>query len=349
MTIAASNDQKPTETPRQSAAPVPAPAAATPAEQPVAKKPQPAPEPVAAVQPAVRTEPQTSVAVSEAEKEKSPEATNNSPMAESTADAPPTVTALDLWETAIELKNGNGVQNCARDLRSRLDDEGFNVVSIGNHVDFGLEKTIIAYRSEAAPVARMLAQKFFPAAKLEAGGKTSPQVDIRVSLGHDLPVAQDSRYQPRQETAANEPSPQAPAAPEPTVPLKKAAQADPPSAPPTAATKAPEPATARAPHLMRVELRNGNGVPGQARKMRKVLRGEGFKVINIGNCKDYGLEETVIAYRPEAAGIAQTLSQKFFSGAHLKEKGDLPFWLDIRVLMGLDMIPDQEQLAKMTP
>jgi hypothetical protein len=83
--------------------------------------------------------------------------------------------------------------------------------------------------------------------------------------------------------------------------------------------------------------------------MRRVLRGEGFKVINIGNCKDYGLEETVIAYRAEAAGIAQTLSQKFFSGAHLEEKGDMPFGLDVRVLMGLDMISDQEQLAQMTP
>jgi Flp pilus assembly protein TadD len=95
------------------------------------------------------------------------------------------LTATDLEDTRIEVKNGNGIQNQAREARSLLALEGFTVVGIGNHIDFGLEDTVIAYRPEAKKVARALVRKFFPSAKLEEGGKTSAGADIRVSLGRD--------------------------------------------------------------------------------------------------------------------------------------------------------------------
>jgi Flp pilus assembly protein TadD len=109
------------------------------------------------------------------------------PVAASTVKKPqtPVLTVLDLEGTRIEVKNGNGIQDQARETRSLLSLEGFNVVAIGNHIDFGLEDTVITYRPESAKVARTLAQKFFPGAKLEAGGKVSPGADIRVSLGRD--------------------------------------------------------------------------------------------------------------------------------------------------------------------
>jgi len=97
----------------------------------------------------------------------------------------PVLTVLDLEGTRIEVKNGNGIQDQARETRSRLFLEGFNVVDIGNHIDFGLDDTVISYRPESAKVARALVQKFFPGAKLEEGGKVSPGADIRVSLGRD--------------------------------------------------------------------------------------------------------------------------------------------------------------------
>jgi Tfp pilus assembly protein PilF len=97
----------------------------------------------------------------------------------------PVLTVLDLEGTRIEVKNGNGIQDQARETRGLLALEGFNVVGIGNHIDFGLEDTVIAYRPESAKVARALARKFFPGAKLEEGGKLSPGADIRVSLGRD--------------------------------------------------------------------------------------------------------------------------------------------------------------------
>jgi Tfp pilus assembly protein PilF len=105
---------------------------------------------------------------------------------EDTGASSPFLTSLELHETRIELKNGNGVQNLARDARRLLALEGFTVVSIGNHLDFGLDQTIIAYRPEAARVAQALSHQFFPEAILQEDGKTSLHADIRVSLGRDL-------------------------------------------------------------------------------------------------------------------------------------------------------------------
>ncbi|MEJ2093144.1 MAG: LytR C-terminal domain-containing protein [Syntrophobacterales bacterium] len=102
------------------------------------------------------------------------------------AQASPRLTAVELLDTGIELKNGNGAKDFARIMRRRLSSEGFTVVGIGNHIDFGLEETIIAHRTKAARVAQVLAQKFFPGAKLEANGDISPRADIRVSLGRDM-------------------------------------------------------------------------------------------------------------------------------------------------------------------
>jgi tetratricopeptide (TPR) repeat protein len=347
VTATVAADRSPTEIPEEPAAQAPASAAATSPEKLVAKKPNHPTEQTPAQKAKTQTQPMETVAVSQTEKGESP-AKTGTPGKEENASATP-LTALGLWETEIELKNGNGVHNCARNLRSRLSREGFHVVSIANHIDFGLEETVIAYRPEATRVARVLAQKFFPEAHLEAEGKTSPWADIRVSLGHDLMVDQDLPDQAQEKVAAVEAAPLPPAAPVTEAASEQAPRIQKPPAAPTPGTDTPDLLASRADSRMRIELRNGNGVPGQARKMRRALWGEGFKVINIGNCKNYELKETVIAYRPEAADIAQVLSQKFFSGANLEEKANLPFWLDIRVLMGQDLVSEQKQLAQATP
>jgi Tfp pilus assembly protein PilF len=103
----------------------------------------------------------------------------------------PVLTALDLEGTWIEVKNGNGAHNQAWEAGNRLFHEGFTIVGIGNNDDFGLEETVIAYRPEAARVAKALAQKYFPGAKLEEGGKLSQEADIRVSLGRDRLASQN--------------------------------------------------------------------------------------------------------------------------------------------------------------
>lgn len=153
---------------------------------PQASTPVPRPEVKAAPAPAVSP---AAVAVAASSRQEEPAATASPPGSEDTSI--PFLTSRELLETRIELKNGNGAQNLARDARRLLSLEGFTVVAIGNHIDFGLEETTIAYRPEAARVARVLAQKFFPQARLKADGKTSRGADIRVSLGRDLAAAPD--------------------------------------------------------------------------------------------------------------------------------------------------------------
>ena len=99
------------------------------------------------------------------------------------------LTAQQLEETAIEVRNGNGTPHLARETRARLDLEGFTVVAIANHIDFGVDKTMIYYRPGAENVARALRAKFFQDAGLEPREKLAKneEVDVRVILGHDLP------------------------------------------------------------------------------------------------------------------------------------------------------------------
>jgi Flp pilus assembly protein TadD len=232
----------------------------------------------------------------------------------------PVLTVLDLEGTRIEVKNGNGIQNQAREVRSRLSLEGFTVVGIGNHIDFGLEDTVIAYRPEAAKVARALAQKFFPAAKLEKDGKISLGADICVSLGRDLTGEQNFAAAPPAIDGGHKQTLS------PVAPL-------------------PDYLTARELNL-RIEIRNGNGVAGQARETGGRLTLEGFRVANIANNKDFGLEKTVIAYRPEATRVARVIYKKYFPEANLQEEGTLPPWTDVRVSLGRDLISGHRHLAQ---
>ena len=87
---------------------------------------------------------------------------------------------------------------------------------------------------------------------------------------------------------------------------------------------------------MRIEIRNGNGIPGQAWEMGD----------HVGNNKNFGLEKTIIAYRPEAARVVQMLAKKFFPKATLEEEGTLPPWMDVRVSLGRDLVPGQAQMAQ---
>jgi Tfp pilus assembly protein PilF len=230
------------------------------------------------------------------------------------------LTALDLEGTRIEVKNGNGIHDQAREARSRLSLEGFTVVGIGNHIDFGLEDTIIAYRPEAAKVAQALAQKFFPGAKLAKDGEISPGADIRVSLGLDQAGEQHLAAPPPVSDESHK------LALSPVAPL-------------------PDYLTAQELNL-RIEIRNGNGVAGQARETGGRLALEGFRVAHITNDKDFGLAQTVIAYRPEAARLARVIYKKYFPEADLQEEGTLPRWTDVRVSLGRDLISGRRHLAQ---
>jgi Flp pilus assembly protein TadD len=100
-------------------------------------------------------------------------------------------TAQELIETRIGVENGNGSRHLARHTRACLWEEGFNVVSIKNYLDFGVKDTVIYCRAGAVRVAGMLGEKFFRAAKVQVSEKLAKGVDVRVILGRDLLLNQD--------------------------------------------------------------------------------------------------------------------------------------------------------------
>jgi hypothetical protein len=153
-----------------------------PAPAPVAAKPAaPVPAPVTA-SPRPEAPKQAVVApkalAAEAPAPGGPQAASRTPQA--------SLTAAERVDTAIEVRNGTWTKNLARQTRSRLCQEGFTVVMIGNHVDFGATKTIIYYRPEAEKVARAVGAAVFPPAGLEPSLKLKKGTDIKILLGADL-------------------------------------------------------------------------------------------------------------------------------------------------------------------
>jgi Flp pilus assembly protein TadD len=96
------------------------------------------------------------------------------------------LSAAELENTAIEVRNGNGIPHLARQTRTRLNQEGFSVARIGNHIDFGAAKTMIYYRPEAERVAQALSHSFFPKAELQPSQKLESRIAVKILLGTDL-------------------------------------------------------------------------------------------------------------------------------------------------------------------
>ncbi|MFA5110164.1 MAG: tetratricopeptide repeat protein [Desulfobaccales bacterium] len=100
--------------------------------------------------------------------------------------APAHLTCAELVDTAIEVRNGTRSHNLARETRSLLSREGFTVAKIGNHIDFGADRTIIYYRPGAERVAQTLGRTIFPGATLSPSLKLKPDVAVKILLGADL-------------------------------------------------------------------------------------------------------------------------------------------------------------------
>jgi len=99
---------------------------------------------------------------------------------------PAPITHQELLGTQVEVANGNGIPDLAHEARHLLNLEGFDTVTIANHIDFGMEQTVIRYRSEAQKVARFLHDKFFTNAALQSVAELKDDLDIQVIMGHDL-------------------------------------------------------------------------------------------------------------------------------------------------------------------
>jgi hypothetical protein len=96
------------------------------------------------------------------------------------------LTVAELETLAIEIRNGTPAPDLARKTRAMLSEEGFNVARIGNHIDWGAEKTVIYYRPGAEKMARNLSARFFANSPTEQTASLPADVAVKVLLGKDL-------------------------------------------------------------------------------------------------------------------------------------------------------------------
>jgi hypothetical protein len=248
----------------------------------------------------------------------------------------PPLTVEELVGTGIEVLNGNGTPNLARRARLLLSLEGFRVDSIGNWRDFGVDETVIYYRPGALRVAEAVNGKFFQTPQMQENDKLAEGVDVKVVLGHDLTGRADLE---QKLAAASRPVKETGAAPA-TAQIE--AWVSLPETPPKPGLTAQELSQTA------IEVRNGNGAPEIARQTRTLLSQEGFQVARIGNHLDFGVEKTVIYFRPEAQRVAQALNAKFFHSRRATADAKLPKGIDIKVILGQDLnLPGQ--MAKLVP
>ena len=97
----------------------------------------------------------------------------------------------------------------------------------------------------------------------------------------------------------------------------------------------------------KLEILNGNGISNLARRHRASLHLEGFDTVAIGNHRDFGQAKTAIIYRPQAARVAQVLGSKFFRTANLTMNPELREDVEVRVILGRDVLQKEDVLAKL--
>ena len=274
------------------------------------------------------------------------------------------LSAAERADTGIEVRNGTRTQNLAHLTRTLLSLQGFNVVQIGNYIDFGVEATVIYYRTGAEKVARALQSEIFPGAKIEESPNLKNGVDLKVLLGHDLEV------QPRmlarlhgEELAAPPPAVKAPTpepgpTPQPTVAKETAVPViarAPATAEPIPAAAAPESVASQRRIALAaaeradtgIEVRNGTRTQNLAHLTRTLLSLQGFNVVQIGNYIDFGVEATVIYYRTGAEKVARALQSEIFPGAGIEASSSLKNGTDIKVLLGHDLEVQPRMLARL--
>lgn len=90
-------------------------------------------------------------------------------------------------------------------------------------------------------------------------------------------------------------------------------------------------------HGFRLEIVNGNGVPGLARRVRETLREEDAAAARLSNMKSFTQRETAIQYRPGFHEEARLLSLKFPTHPRLFHHTDLGPAVDVRLILGKDI------------
>ncbi len=278
--------------------------------------------------------------------------------------APPIIlTAAERGGTNIEVLNGNGTRDLAHLAGSLLFREGFNVARIGNYIDFRAESTVIYYGPGVERVARVLHSEIFPEARLAESASFIHGVDIKILLGRELMehpriMARLSGEEPGASPRGPQPRPRASQRPAASLILASAAASGAPRSPlpgppPTPAKTLVHPKvplgalTAAELGDSVIEIRNGTRARMLAHQTRAQLSQQGFNVGIIGNYIDFGAETTVISYRPGMQKVAQALVSQFFPKAQLEESLKLGAGVDIKILLGSDLLAQPQTMARL--
>jgi hypothetical protein len=96
-----------------------------------------------------------------------------------------------------------------------------------------------------------------------------------------------------------------------------------------------------------IEVRNGTWTKNLAHQTRSLLHQEGFNVAIIGNHVDFGAAKTMVYYRPGAEKIARAVSRVVFPGAGLEPSLKLKKGMDIKILLGADLLERPQLMARL--
>lgn len=110
---------------------------------------------------------------------------------------------------------------------------------------------------------------------------------------------------------------------------------DPAPASPSAPLPAPATPGGKLPALALVEVRNGNGVPGMARKLAHQMGGDGLKVARLSNQPGFGVRHTRIEFEAAYRDAAERLASRFDS-AQLQEVASCAP-ANLRMVLGRDI------------
>ena len=104
-----------------------------------------------------------------------------------------------------------------------------------------------------------------------------------------------------------------------------------PAAEPADSVSRPSLARAR----IRVQVRNGSGIPGAAAQVTEYLREAGFDVVDFGNAEGFDEPRTVVIDRVGDRGRALEVAAAL-RGVPIRSEVDTTLYLDVTVLVGRD-------------
>lgn len=88
----------------------------------------------------------------------------------------------------------------------------------------------------------------------------------------------------------------------------------------------------------RIEVLNGNGIPGSARGVSELIKAKGFNVIGVGDAWNFDFEKTVIIDKVGERGLASELGRLLGAEVLVDYGGNIKY-SDIVVIVGKDRVP----------